>query len=42
VNTATTYDRHFNDTAPFVSGEANFHFPTHARTVVKGKSKFGF
>ncbi|XP_067944381.1 uncharacterized protein [Watersipora subatra] len=37
VKSNTTYDRHYNETAPLVVQEAAVHFPTHARTVVKGK-----
>ena len=39
IKDTTTYDRHYNDTAPAVQQQAGVHFPTHARTVVKGKGE---
>lgn len=37
IHSATTYDRHYNETAPLIEQAAGVHFPTKARTVVKGK-----
>ena len=37
IQSATTYDRHYNETAPLIEQAAGVHFPTKARTVVRGK-----